>query len=163
LVWLEVLRHLYLNNFNGNKKPVTPNSCCCSFDDRRPKQIGLRITSNSQLPENMPNRDSATATDYALYKPYTGYMGHNIVALAVHWPSQQVIDFAFNHNSAFNSPAEHAEMRLLDRIFRSRSHVSVDWLDGKQLKNVHGKAQKGARKWWRDRMTVAHGSVSRFA
>ena len=144
LVWLEVLRHLYVVNFNGNKEPVTPGSCCCKIanNDRRKNQMGVSIPTLDQLPENMGDH-TKEPNGYALYKPYTGYLGHNIVALAVDWDKQEVIDFAFNHNSVFKSPAEHAEMRLLDRIFLSRSHVSGGYLGEKQLKNVSGRTGNG--------------------
>jgi tRNA(Arg) A34 adenosine deaminase TadA len=44
------------------------------------------------------------------------YIGHNIAAIAVN-DRGQVIDFEFNHNQIFNSSAEHAEARLVKRIF----------------------------------------------
>jgi len=44
------------------------------------------------------------------------YLGHNIAALAVDG-NGEVIDFEFNHNELFNSSAEHAEARLVRRIF----------------------------------------------
>src|SRR4030095_3663005 len=49
---------------------------------------------------------------------YTGgaYLGHNIGAVAVD-ATGEVIDFDFNHNQIFGSSAEHAEARLIRRIF----------------------------------------------
>lgn len=49
---------------------------------------------------------------------YTGgtYLGHNIAALAVD-ADGRVIDFDFNHNQIFNSSVEHAESRLIRRLF----------------------------------------------
>lgn len=44
------------------------------------------------------------------------YIGHNIAAIAVNGRGQ-VIDFEFNHNAIFNSSAEHAEARLVKRIY----------------------------------------------
>src|SRR4051812_28800496 len=44
------------------------------------------------------------------------YLGHNIGALAVD-ADGNVIDFDFNHNEIFNSSAEHAEARLIRRLF----------------------------------------------
>jgi tRNA(Arg) A34 adenosine deaminase TadA len=46
----------------------------------------------------------------------TSYVGHNIAAIAVS-SNGRVIDFDFNHNELFNSSAEHAEARLLRRLF----------------------------------------------
>ncbi|MBY5551932.1 hypothetical protein HFO61_35205 [Rhizobium leguminosarum] len=44
------------------------------------------------------------------------YFGHNIACIAVSGTGE-VIDFDFNHNELFNSSAEHAEARLVRRIF----------------------------------------------
>jgi len=44
------------------------------------------------------------------------YHGHNIACLAVDL-NGRVIDFEFNHNELFNSSAEHAEARLVRRVF----------------------------------------------
>ena len=43
------------------------------------------------------------------------YRGHNIAALAV-GPTGKIIDFEFNHNK-LNSSAEHAEARLVKRVY----------------------------------------------
>lgn len=48
------------------------------------------------------------------------YNGHNILALAVDFEGS-VIDFEMNHNNIFNSSAEHAEARLIKRIFNLAS------------------------------------------
>jgi len=44
------------------------------------------------------------------------YLGHNIGAIAVDLTGE-VIDFDFNHNQIFGSSAEHAEARLIRRVF----------------------------------------------
>lgn len=44
------------------------------------------------------------------------YLGHNIGAVAVD-ATGDVIDFDFNHNQIFGSSAEHAEARLIRRVF----------------------------------------------
>jgi tRNA(Arg) A34 adenosine deaminase TadA len=44
------------------------------------------------------------------------YLGHNIAGLAVDCDGL-VIDFEFNHNEIFNSSSEHAETRLVRRVF----------------------------------------------
>ncbi|MFM0091591.1 hypothetical protein PQR46_32325 [Paraburkholderia sediminicola] len=44
------------------------------------------------------------------------YLGHNIAALAVD-ASGRVVDFDFNHNKIFNSSVQHAEARLIRRLF----------------------------------------------
>jgi tRNA(Arg) A34 adenosine deaminase TadA len=53
------------------------------------------------------------------------YRGHNIVALAVdQWG--RVVDFDFNHNTLFNSSAEHAEARLVRRLY-GLANVGAAW------------------------------------
>ncbi|HEY0098582.1 MAG TPA: deaminase [Pyrinomonadaceae bacterium] len=44
------------------------------------------------------------------------YLGHNIAAIAVDGDGR-VIDFDFNHNKIFNSSVEHAEARLVRRVY----------------------------------------------
>ncbi|MFE5923055.1 hypothetical protein [Streptomyces sp. NPDC056468] len=44
------------------------------------------------------------------------YLGHNIAALAVD-AEGRVIDYDFNHNEVFDSSVEHAESRLVRRVF----------------------------------------------
>ncbi|MFE9997354.1 hypothetical protein [Streptomyces avermitilis] len=44
------------------------------------------------------------------------YLGHNIAALAVD-AEGHVIDYDFNHNEIFDSSVEHAESRLVRRVF----------------------------------------------
>jgi tRNA(Arg) A34 adenosine deaminase TadA len=52
------------------------------------------------------------------------YAGHNIAALAVD-ADGFVIDFDFNHNTLFNSSAEHAEARLIRRPGQPRDDYST--------------------------------------
>lgn len=44
------------------------------------------------------------------------YLGHNIAALAVD-AEGRIMDFEFNHNTIFDSTVEHAESRLVRRLF----------------------------------------------
>ena len=53
------------------------------------------------------------------------YIGHNIACLAVDGKGQ-IIDFDFNHNSFFRSSAEHAESRMIRRIF-SLANLMDEW------------------------------------
>lgn len=59
--------------------------------------------------------------------PYLGddYQGHNIAAIAVNRDGV-ILDFDFNHNRLFNSSTEHAEARLVRRLF-SLSQLSDTW------------------------------------
>jgi tRNA(Arg) A34 adenosine deaminase TadA len=58
------------------------------------------------------------------------YLGHNIAAFATDRDGY-IIDFDFNHNEIFNSSVEHAEARLLNRLFK--------------LTNIHDAWDVGAR------------------
>ncbi len=53
------------------------------------------------------------------------YLGHNIACLAVDGHGE-VIDFDFNHNNLFSSSVEHAESRLVRRIF-SLAQIYDNW------------------------------------
>lgn len=53
------------------------------------------------------------------------YFGHNIGCLAVDGRGE-IIDFEFNHNELYNSSAEHAEARLVRRIF-NLSQIFDNW------------------------------------
>jgi tRNA(Arg) A34 adenosine deaminase TadA len=53
------------------------------------------------------------------------YLGHNIACIGVDGFGE-VIDFDFNHNDIFSSSVEHAESRLVRRVF-SLAQVYDDW------------------------------------
>lgn len=53
------------------------------------------------------------------------YKGHNIAAFTVD-ATGQVIDFEFNHNKLLNSSAEHAEARVVRRIY-SLNQIHDSW------------------------------------
>jgi tRNA(Arg) A34 adenosine deaminase TadA len=53
------------------------------------------------------------------------YQGHNIAAIAVD-AHGRIIDFEFNHNVLFDSSAEHAESRLVRRVY-SLARLSDSW------------------------------------
>ena len=53
------------------------------------------------------------------------YFGHNIAAVAVD-AAGRVIDFDFNHNDLMNSSVEHAESRLVRRVF-SLTQIYANW------------------------------------
>lgn len=64
------------------------------------------------------------------------YFGHNIASLATDGRGA-IIDFDFNHNDLFNSSAEHAEARLVRRIFNlNESYNHWQTVDPKQITPV---------------------------
>jgi tRNA(Arg) A34 adenosine deaminase TadA len=56
------------------------------------------------------------------------YLGHNIACIAVDG-NGHIIDFDFNHNAFFRSSAEHAESRLVRRLF-SLTDIFDSWKTG---------------------------------
>lgn len=64
------------------------------------------------------------------------YLGHNIGCLAVD-ARGAIIDFDFNHNDLFSSSAEHAEARLIRRIFNlNQNYDRWQTVDPSQIINV---------------------------
>jgi tRNA(Arg) A34 adenosine deaminase TadA len=59
------------------------------------------------------------------------YLGHNIACLAVDGDGD-IIDFEFNHNDFFRSSTEHAESRMVRRLF-SLTDVFDGWNTGKKV------------------------------
>jgi tRNA(Arg) A34 adenosine deaminase TadA len=58
------------------------------------------------------------------------YTGHNIACIAVDG-NGEIIDFDFNHNEFFRSTAEHAESRMVRRLF-SLTDVFDSWRTGQR-------------------------------
>jgi tRNA(Arg) A34 adenosine deaminase TadA len=56
------------------------------------------------------------------------YLGHNIACVAVDGDGE-IIDFDFNHNDFFRSTAEHAESRMVRRLF-SLADIFDSWRTG---------------------------------
>lgn len=56
------------------------------------------------------------------------YLGHNIACIAVDGDGE-IIDFDFNHNDFFRSSAEHAESRMVRRLF-SLTDIFDNWRTG---------------------------------
>ena len=59
------------------------------------------------------------------------YLGHNIACIAVDG-SGHIIDFEFNHNDFFRSSAEHAEARMVRRLF-GLANIPDYWETGDPL------------------------------
>lgn len=62
---------------------------------------------------------------------YGDYLGHNIAAIAVDYYGS-IIDFDFNHNHIFSSSAEHAEIRVVKRVY-GLSQINDSWVLGTNL------------------------------
>lgn len=63
-------------------------------------------------------KEQVLGTSASGEKIYSGgsYLGHNIAAVAVDGDGR-IMDFDFNHNDVFDSTVEHAESRLVRRVF----------------------------------------------
>jgi len=59
------------------------------------------------------------------------YVGHNIACVAVDG-NGEIIDFDFNHNDFFRSSAEHAESRMVRRLF-SLTDIFDSWKTGDRI------------------------------
>ena len=59
------------------------------------------------------------------------YLGHNIACVAVDG-NGEIIEFDFNHNDFFRSSAEHAESRMVRRLF-SLTDIFDNWKTGKPI------------------------------
>jgi tRNA(Arg) A34 adenosine deaminase TadA len=59
------------------------------------------------------------------------YIGHNIACLAVDG-NGEIIDFEFNHNEFFRATSEHAESRMVRRLF-SLTNVADSWKTGSPI------------------------------
>jgi tRNA(Arg) A34 adenosine deaminase TadA len=65
--------------------------------------------------------------------PWDRYIGHNIACIAVDGLGH-IIDFDFNHNPFFRNTVEHAESRLVRRLF-SLTDVFDSWRTGRNINN----------------------------
>jgi len=65
--------------------------------------------------------------------PWDRYIGHNIACVAVDGLGR-IIDFDFNHNPFFRNTVEHAESRLVRRLF-SLTDVFDSWRAGRNVNN----------------------------
>ncbi|KQM98008.1 deaminase [Sphingomonas sp. Leaf25] len=64
------------------------------------------------------------------------YFGHNIACIAVDGRGE-IIDFEFNHNELYNSSTEHAEARLVRRIFNlNQNYDHWQTIDTSEIKEV---------------------------
>lgn len=94
--------------------------------------------SNQIQPHSSPARyiGDVVATPDKYRINWDRYLGHNIACLAVD-ARGEIMDFDFNHNNVFRSSAEHAEARMVRRLF-SLSNIYDSWAIGA---TIPGKAQ----------------------
>jgi tRNA(Arg) A34 adenosine deaminase TadA len=87
---------------------------------------GNKYGPDGQYPQRSEQRliGEQTAAD-VFYAPAATYLGHNIACIAVDGTGE-IIDFEFNHNEVYASSMEHAESRLVRRVF-SLTKIYDDW------------------------------------
>jgi tRNA(Arg) A34 adenosine deaminase TadA len=97
--------------------------------------LGIYPQRTAQLEKGRTDRyrgDIHERSDKA-HIPWDRYLGHNIACVAVDGLGH-IIDFDFNHNAFFRSTAEHAESRLVRRLF-SLTDVFDSWRTGRNVNN----------------------------
>jgi tRNA(Arg) A34 adenosine deaminase TadA len=88
----------------------------------------------TQLPQTLPRyRGDMIENADALRINWDRYIGHNIACVAVDG-NGEIIDFDFNHNELFRSSAEHAESRMVRRLF-SLTSIFDTWRTGQPIAN----------------------------
>jgi len=86
----------------------------------------------TQLPQAVPRyRGDMADNPNGLRINWDRYLGHNIACLAVDG-NGEIIDFEFNHNDLFRSSAEHAESRMVRRLF-SLTDIFDTWRTGQPI------------------------------
>lgn len=108
-IYALLLMAMIAYNWNSNKRGVPEN---------------LKPSPTTDYGLNPILSNDATPVRRALFLK-NDYLGHNIAALAVDREGA-IIDFDFNHNEIFNSSVQHAEARLLNRLF-SLNQISDTW------------------------------------
>jgi tRNA(Arg) A34 adenosine deaminase TadA len=91
-IYLGLLMAMVTVNWNGNKNGSRDGEYLTRTKQRRPD--------GTYLGDRLGDR----------------YLGHNIAAFAVD-SNGRIVDFDFNHNKLFNSSVQHAEARLIRRLF----------------------------------------------
>jgi tRNA(Arg) A34 adenosine deaminase TadA len=101
-IYCFLLMRLIRRFWNGNKRgPIGEYP-------RRKKQLLIPGRYQGDMFSHMPPDP--------LRMNWDRYLGHNIACLAVDG-NGEIIDFEFNHNDFFRSSAEHAESRMVRRLF----------------------------------------------
>lgn len=110
-------------NWNGNKRGIAD-----SLKPSPSKDYGTNLLLST--PEKQIKRGRSLNGDY---------LGHNIAAFAADRDGF-IVDFDFNHNEIFNSSTQHAEARLLNRVF-SLNQINDSWNVGTQSEGASSYGQ----------------------
>ena len=120
-IYCHLLMKLMVRFWNGNKRGPLGSY------PRRVKQMeAVQPTQPTQR-----YRGDMIADPDRLRVNWDRYVGHNIACIAVDG-NGEIIDFDFNHNDFFRSSAEHAESRMVRRLF-SLTDVFDSWKTGERI------------------------------
>ena len=120
-IYCYLLMKLIVRFWNGNKRGPLG-----SYPLRH-----RQIDRPQQPEEPQRYRGEMMAHGGGLRVDWDRYLGHNIACLAVDGDGD-IIDFEFNHNDFFRSSTEHAESRMVRRLF-SLTDVFDGWNTGKKI------------------------------
>jgi tRNA(Arg) A34 adenosine deaminase TadA len=120
-IYCYLLMKLIVRFWNGNKKGPLGTY-----------PLRQRQLDRPQLPEKPARyRGEMIQNAGGLRVNWDRYLGHNIACIAVDG-NGDIIDFDFNHNDFFRSSAEHAESRMVRRLF-SLTDIFDGWNTGKKV------------------------------
>jgi tRNA(Arg) A34 adenosine deaminase TadA len=120
-IYCHLLMKLIVRFWNGNKRgPIG------SYPLRK-KQIEAQQSQGTRYKGDMITNPEGSRINW------DRYLGHNIACLAVDG-NGEIIDFDFNHNEFFRSSAEHAESRMVRRLF-SLADIRDSWKTGQPIDN----------------------------
>jgi tRNA(Arg) A34 adenosine deaminase TadA len=120
-IYCYLLMKLIVRFWNGNKRGPLGTYPLRQRQADRPE---LREKPARYRGEMIPNASGLRVN-------WDRYLGHNIACIAVDG-NGDVIDFDFNHNDFFRSSAEHAESRMVRRLF-SLTDIFDGWKTGKKV------------------------------
>jgi tRNA(Arg) A34 adenosine deaminase TadA len=120
-IYCHLLMKLMVRFWNGNKRGPLGSY------PRRVKQM----EAGQPTQPTQRYRGDMIADPDRLRLNWDRYVGHNIACIAVDG-NGEIIDFDFNHNDFFRSSAEHAESRMVRRLF-SLTDVFDSWKTGDRI------------------------------
>jgi tRNA(Arg) A34 adenosine deaminase TadA len=118
-IYCHLLMKLLVRFWNGNKRGPLGSY------PRRVRQMEAAQPTQRYRGDMIPDPDRVRVN-------WDRYVGHNIACLAVDG-NGEIIDFDFNHNDFFRSSAEHAESRMVRRLF-SLTDIFDSWKTGPNWK-----------------------------
>jgi tRNA(Arg) A34 adenosine deaminase TadA len=96
-----------------------------------PQREGQKVPGQDPNLKRFRYQGDLFAADDPQRMSWDRYLGHNIACLAVDGKGE-VMDFDFNHNNFFRSSAEHAEARMVRRLF-SLADLMDNWKTGEPI------------------------------